>query len=167
MRLGMSSSPCMCPPSVQTYGAVASLETKSLFSARNGSPPVFIQCTEKENVFLATLKNASVDVVLTCLLFRRNILHDPSLSFIPRARNTKHGIDKTRRVPPAPWRYDMVASGVTLRSYRSSSMIAEDLSLRAWMVVATPLRPWCGGGDAEESGMYPGVWDSLGFLPNR
>ncbi|CAN0399664.1 unnamed protein product, partial [Ectocarpus fasciculatus] len=71
------------------------------------------------------------------------------------------------RVPPAPSRFDIVASGVTIRSYRSASLIADDLSLRAWMVVATPLRPWCGGGDAKESGMFPGVWDSLGFLPNR
>ncbi|CAM9239474.1 unnamed protein product, partial [Ectocarpus sp. 6 AP-2014] len=73
----------------------------------------------------------------------------------------------SRWVPPAPSRFDMVASGVTIRSYRSASLVAEDLSLRAWMVVATPLRPWCGGGDAKESGMFPGVWDSLGFLPNR
>lgn len=61
----------------------------------------------------------------------------------------------------------MVASGVTIRSYRSTSMMAEDLSLRAWMVVASPLRPWCGGAEPEDSGMFPEVWDSLGFLPNR
>ena len=61
----------------------------------------------------------------------------------------------------------MVASGVTIRSYRSTSTIAEELSLRAWMVVATPLRPWCGGAEQEDSGMFPEVWDSLGFLPNR
>lgn len=76
-------------------------------------------------------------------------------------------ITKKNRVPPAPSRYDMVASGVTIRSYRSTSMIAEELSLRAWMVVPTPLRPWCGGAKAEDSGMFPEVWDSLGFLPDR
>lgn len=33
------------------------------------------------------------------------------------------------RVPPAPWRFDVVASGVNIRSYRSANMIAEDVGI--------------------------------------
>ncbi|CAN0089527.1 unnamed protein product [Ascophyllum nodosum] len=71
------------------------------------------------------------------------------------------------RVPPAPFRFDIVAYGINVRSYRSASTIAQNLPVRAWMVLTQPCRPWCNGGTEKESGMYAGVWDALGFLPNH
>ncbi|CAN0288865.1 unnamed protein product [Discosporangium mesarthrocarpum] len=81
-----------------------------------------------------------------------------------RARFEAH---RPTRVPAAPFRFDLVTRGVRIRSYRSAGVIAEEVDFRAWIVVPTPLRPWCGGGDDKDSCMYKETWEALEFLPSR